>query len=92
MPTFELDENLYGNEDQDPLPPGRSRIFITILKNVLIAALFMVPIIALLKPHFSRPTALPTLTPSNGIQVETTDFDALRKPLCTGELCAGLQQ
>ncbi|MDB5245253.1 MAG: hypothetical protein JWN90_358 [Parcubacteria group bacterium] len=89
MPKYELDEDLYADEEQDPLEGGQSTRLVTTVKYLLIAALFIVPILALLKPSFSQPPKPPTLSPTNGIQVQTTNFDALHKSSCTSEFCAG---
>ncbi|MDB5190117.1 MAG: hypothetical protein JWN49_443 [Parcubacteria group bacterium] len=89
MPKYELDEDLYADEEQDPLQGGQSTRLVTTIKYLLIAALFIVPILALLKPYVSHPPAAPALTPGNGIQVQTTNFDALHKSSCTSEFCAG---
>jgi hypothetical protein len=89
MSPSNLDEELYADEEQDQALDGRAQRLITALKFFLIAALFIVPILALLKPSFTHPTAPPVLTPANGIQIQTTDFSAIHKPLCSGEFCVG---
>ncbi|CAN5732585.1 hypothetical protein BH11PAT2_BH11PAT2_07170 [soil metagenome] len=85
----ELDQDLFADDEQDPIVNTQSAKLITWLKYLLIAALFVVPVLALLKPYFTHPATPPALTPSNGLQVQTANFEALHKSGCTGDFCAG---
>lgn len=89
MKADQIDADLYADEEFDPVPEGRQSTLLKTLQYLLIATLFVVPILALLKPHFSHPEALPALTPANGVQVQTTNFDAVRNTTCTGDHCPG---
>lgn len=89
MSTNELDGDLYADEEQD-LPEGAQPTkLVSTITYLLIAALFIVPILALLKPRFSKPPQPPALTPANGIQIQTSNFEAIKKPVCTEDFCTG---